>query len=605
METALPTAVRCLPEDFQTEITGIAAGVLHHDDHVYTTIAPDVWKLTDTDGDGAADERTVIASGFGLHIAYAGHDMHGLTVGPDGRIYWSIGDKGISVVDEHGTRHHYPNQGGVMRCNPDGTGFEVFAHGLRNVQELAFDQYGNLFGVDNDADQPKERERFVYIVKGMDAGWRCNYQYRGNGYNPWTDEKLWVPSFDQQAAYIIPPISHSLDGPAGFTFNPGTALSEAYRNYFFLTGAPGGQQVAFQVERDGASFRMVNEHSIGNGIPLVGINFGPDGALYGVDWGGGYPLNQRGAVWKIDVSTEHAQEARNQVAEILSQGTRELSVTDLRQHLTYADQRVRLNAQFELVKRDDVEALTEVARAGQPDESDEATLLARVHAVWGLGQLARSGRDVSGILSILLTDSDPQIRIQVARTIADIPRFDGRKLIPLLADTDERVQFHALIALASHTSPDAVDRILELAAELNPAETYLRHSVSMALASCATSNQLSACQTTSSGSVRLSAVLALRHQRSPAVAVFLNDTDDLVATEAARAIHDDLFNSRSFAGTGYSNCVCSYTPRSISAPGDQCGIPVRRTKERESSCIGGSGQPVFRRHSPGGFAVSD
>ena len=120
-------STKLFADGFNTEVTGTAAGVLHHQGHVYATIAPDVWKLTDIDGDGTADARQIIATGFGLHIAYAGHDMHGLTVGPDGKIYWSIGDKGINATSAEGKQFLYPNQGGVMRCNPDGSDFEVFA----------------------------------------------------------------------------------------------------------------------------------------------------------------------------------------------------------------------------------------------------------------------------------------------------------------------------------------------------------------------------------------------------------------------------------------------------------------------------------------------
>ncbi|MCB1231951.1 MAG: hypothetical protein KDN19_16905, partial [Verrucomicrobiae bacterium] len=112
-------------EGFQTEVTGIAAGVLWFDGDVYSTIAPDVWKLHDSNGDGKADHREVFAHGFGMHIAYAGHDMHGLTIGVDGRIYWSIGDKGVRVKSQEGLDWRYPNQGAVLRCEPDGSHFEV------------------------------------------------------------------------------------------------------------------------------------------------------------------------------------------------------------------------------------------------------------------------------------------------------------------------------------------------------------------------------------------------------------------------------------------------------------------------------------------------
>ena len=54
----------------------------------------------------------------------------------------------------------------MLRCNWDGSELEVFATGLRNVQELAFDDFGNLFSVDNDGDIREERERFVYITEG-------------------------------------------------------------------------------------------------------------------------------------------------------------------------------------------------------------------------------------------------------------------------------------------------------------------------------------------------------------------------------------------------------------------------------------------------------
>ncbi|MFK8114270.1 MAG: PVC-type heme-binding CxxCH protein [Rubripirellula sp.] len=524
-------------EDFQTEVTGIAAGVLWHEGNVYATIAPDVWRLRDTDQDRQADQREVVATGFGLHIAYGGHDMHGLTVGPDGKIYWSIGDKGISVTTADGKRLHYPNQGGVLRCDPDGSNFEVFAHGLRNVQELAFDAAGNLFGVDNDSDQENEKERFVYIVRDMDAGWRCNYQYRGSGYNPWTEEKLWLPHFDGQASYILPAIQNYVDGPAGFAFNPGTALNSKYRDHFFLTGAPGGFQFAFKVRSDGASFEMEDEHLIGSGIPLVGINFGPDGALYAVDWGGGYPLNQTGAVWKIDAPNSDLSEQRREVAIQLKNGFDGLALAKLTKLLGHADQRVRLGAQFELVKQNAADSLIESLQA----ESEYK----RFHAVWGLGQLARHG-DSQAKAALLqgLTLKDAEMLAQLTRTLTDVKDVDGQQFVRLLDHSDERVQFMASLALSKHPTKKAIGRLLSLSNELLESKRYLRFAVSRALAACATGTELAAAHSESSLVGRLNLVVAIRQQQDHShLNGFLSDEHEQVATEAARALHDDFSSS--------------------------------------------------------------
>lgn len=517
-------------DGFQTEITGIAAGVLWHDGDVFATIAPDVWRLRDTDGDGKADQREIMATGFGFHIAYAGHDMHGLTVGPDGKIYWSVGDKGIHVISKEGREFRFPNQGGVMRCNPDGTDFEVFAHGLRNVQELAFDEYGNLFGVDNDSDQKGEKERFVYIAKGIDAGWRCNYQYRGERYNPWMKEKLWQTRQPDQPAYVTPPLAYSIDGPAGFTFNPGTALSPEYKDYFFLTGAPGGVQIAFQAEPDGASFKQTHQHKIGNGVPLVGINFGPDGGLYGVDWGGGYPLNEKGAVWKIDVPSAADAPIRQEVRKLLAAGFADVATQVLLEQLGHADQRIRLESQFELVQRKELASLQAVAEKGP-------SRLARIHAIWGLGQLARQGEAAAvAMIGRLTSATDEEVQAQALRTISDIPVYNGPPLLACLNSASPRVRFFAAQALAAHPEAGGREAIAALLAANDGADLYLRHVGALALAAC---DDVAALADHPSAEVRLAAVVALRQQANPAVAKFLTDADPRVVREAVLAIHDD------------------------------------------------------------------
>ena len=312
-------------------MTGVAAGVMSYGDQVYLAAIPRVWKFSADRKPGAADfKKEILLEGFGVRIAYSGHDMHGLTMGPDGRIYWSIGDKGLNVTDAKGVVHKKTSEGAVLRCEKDGSGFEIFAHGLRNPQEIAFDQWGNLFSVDNDGDFKGERERIVYITERSDSGWRCNWQYRGGGYNPWMDEKLAVPQWEGQAAYITPPLANYLDGPSGFLYNPGTALGAAWKDTFFVTLFPGRKLAAFQLEPSGASFRMTNDRLAFSGPMMTGLSWGPDGAIYVADWNSpGWDPHDKGKIWKLDVEDKDKNPRRLATQSLLREGMEKKSVAEL------------------------------------------------------------------------------------------------------------------------------------------------------------------------------------------------------------------------------------------------------------------------------------
>ena len=530
-------------EGLNTEVTGLAGGILFRDNSAYVTCIPDMLKISDIDGDGKADKTEVLVSGFGIHIGYGGHDMHGPTMGYDGRIYWSIGDKGFSVRSREGEVFHYPYHGGMFRCEPDGSNFEVFAYGLRNPQELAFDEYGNWFIVDNDGDFG-DRERFHFLVEGTDTGWRATWQYRTNGkfgehggYNPWMADGLWKPHFEGQPAYITPAISNYSDGPCGFAYNPGTALSEKYRNYFFVTEFPGKNIRAFRTEPAGAGFKMVDEHVAHNGLMTTGINFGPDGALYLADWGNnGWAPHEKGRIMKLDAPGAMDHPLRKQTRKLLANGFDQLGVPELISLLAHADQRVRLETQFELVKRNASKALLKVAI-----ENDSQ--LARIHAIWGIGQLGRKDQAAIMPLRPLLNDRDPEIQAQFLRVISDTYHNDfAEQASDLLRSPHPRVQLFAGLALGKIGSEKNVPAITDFLEVNNNEDVFLRHAGVVALARAAEESPRSVLLLTRhpSESVRLAAVVALRRVGNSGVAMFLNDSSEKIVNEAAHAIHDEF-----------------------------------------------------------------
>jgi putative membrane-bound dehydrogenase-like protein len=535
---------RVMLEGFNADPThDVAGGVLHHNGDLFFGAAPALWRLRDANGDGLIESRSVMSQGYNVHPAVGGHGISGVTIGPDGRIYWEVGDMGFDVVDPSGRRWSSPNQGAVLRANPDGSDFEVFATGIRNLQEFAFDEYGNLISVDNDGDYPGETERLVYLTYGSDSGWRSNWQYGkytdpdNNRYNVWVDEGMFRPRFEGQAAHITPPIAPYHAGPAGMAYEPGTALSDEWRRHFFVAsfrGAAANANIyAFRLRNDGAGFALESDRVLLQGILTVGLKFGPDGALYLADWIRGWESKGEGRIWKVDSRVAASSAARIEVRSLLAQSFEARSGTDLGMLLQHADMRVRLKAQFELVRRADVTTLSLAARRAQHQ-------LARIHGLWGIGQLARKDPQHAVLLAELLDDPDPEIRAQAARLIGDARDVRaGDALRPLLADDSPRARFFAAEALGRLAYRPAVPDLVSMLAANNDRDANLRHAASLALSRMGDAAPLVALASHGSRGVRIAAIVALRRMRHPDVARFLADADELVAAEAARAINDD------------------------------------------------------------------
>ena len=532
-------AATLFADGFNDIVTGVAHSVTPIGDDVYATIIPDLWKFTDSNGDGRADRKTKLVHGFAPHIGYGNHDLHSVVQGYDGKIYWSMGDRGLNVVSKEGRRFVYPHTGAIVRCNPDGSEFEVFASGLRNCQYFDFDNYGNLFAIDHDADFQGERERLVYIPEGSDAGWRNYYQYRhsnrvlgGQGrdlYSPWLSEVMWKPLHEGQPSHFLPPIENSWNAPAAFSFQPGTALGGKYRDHFLLGGI--GNIRAFRMVADGASFRRQGEDIVVQGLSaqVLTSTFGPDGRLYFTLWG----ARGKSPLWALRSGDEQAsaKAAMEEVKERLGKGFKAEPASALLALLGHADRRIRQEAQFELVARGEVEKL----RALAMDQS--AARLPRLHSLWALGQLEDKNRV---LLRQLSSDSDAELRAQAARWAGDLT-FDPDDLVPrLLKDPSPRVQMYAAIAAGKLKNSQALGPLTELIVAADNRIPVLRHAGISGLVGVATNQQLQAFKSHPSTAMRIAAVVALRQRRAVVELLpFLRDLSPQVVADAVRGIYDE------------------------------------------------------------------
>src|SRR5688572_18747936 len=161
---------------YQGNDINTALGICVLGNKVIVSCSPNVFVLTDENGDDKADKKEVLFTGFGG--VDHDHGVHAFVFGPDGKLYFNMGDQGKEVklpdgkpvVDRFGIPVNNDGKpyrkGLVFRCNPDGSDFQVLGHNFRNNYEVAVDSFGTMWQSDNDDDG----NRGVRINYVMDYG---------------------------------------------------------------------------------------------------------------------------------------------------------------------------------------------------------------------------------------------------------------------------------------------------------------------------------------------------------------------------------------------------------------------------------------------------
>jgi putative membrane-bound dehydrogenase-like protein len=539
---------------FSGLLDGTGAGLLARGDDVYYTCIPKLWKLTDANHDGVAESGEALHHGFGVRVAFRGHDMHGLVLGPDKRLYWSIGDRGYHVINKEGELLALPGRGAVFRSNLDGTGLEVFAIGLRNPQELAFDDYGNLFTVDNNCDAG-DQARLVYVTEGSDSGWSMNFQYLPDR-GPWMSEEWWKPQAEGEAhpAFLNAPIANITAGPSGLACYPGVGMGPGMENNFFVCDFRGGSSysgiVRFTVAPEGGGFRFGEQEEFWWGMLATDMCFGPNGDMWASDWVSGWIGPGKGRIYRasFDAADKNLQAS---TAKLLAGDFAAMPVEQLAELLHHPDRRVRFEAQWSLVDRGELAVLNSVATESSLKEGTgesaqvDARLaeLARLHATWGLGMMLPEYAHDSAVWA-LLADSNPRIRAaalhvlrgRMARIVLDEPTKAA--IISKLRDADLKVRREAAYVVSEIRGPGVGLKLLDALDDQSSDDRFVLHAVSRGLAHALSELTLATFDGNPNSRHRLAAVLALRWQGSSYLQNFLKDRDPFIAAEAATAIYD-------------------------------------------------------------------
>lgn len=533
-------------DGFNSVLDGASGGVLARGGSVWFGSVPALWRLDGFDAEGRAEKRVELLRGFGVRFGLEGHDLRGLIAGPDGRLYFSCGDRGTNVKTKDGAVVALPEEGAVFRCEPDGSHFEVFCRGLRDPRDLAFDKYGNLFTADSGSGQG-DKARWLHLVEGGDYGWRIGWQDHplGAARNPWLTEKRWMPPTEGQAAWPLPAVANIPDGPAGIASNPGLGLSHQYEGHFFVCGS--GGLSTWKSRRYLASFRNDDEAVFLAHCAATDATFGPDSKLYISALAEGPAARGSGRIYRMFDANEHRSPQIEAARLLLADDFKTKAPVELGLLLGHLDQRVRLEATWSLGAQPDGEReLVDVATSGSKDAGDPQ--LARIHAVWGLGIAARraeyqtpgaAAKKLAPLLP-LLEDEDAEVRAQAVRVLAEnrvAEAYEG--LMKALRSEVDHVSFFAAQGLAKLGRKECVSQVLLMARTNSDHGAVIRHGYVRALAAAGDFPAIAEAAEHVDPAVRLVALLTMRLAGRAEIAQFLGDEDPLLCAEAARAIDDE------------------------------------------------------------------
>lgn len=440
-----------------------ALGICVLGEKVIVSCSPDVFVLTDTDGDDQADDKQLLYTKTG--DKQHDHSAHAFVFGPDGCLYWNIGNflKGVfdsdgkAIVDILGRQvlnNGIPYQQGMaFRQSLDGGTFEVLAHNLRNSYEITVDAFGDVWFTDND-DDGNRGTRFCFTLDGGNYGYTDELTGQGwrNNQRIGSSSEIPIRHWHQNDPGSIPNVLNNGSGsPSGVEVYEDNLLPKRIRGGI-IHCEPGHNVVRVylpQVAGAGYSAETI-ELIDGRQDPWfrpVDVATAPDGSLLIADWydpgvGGHRQADiDRGRIYHIAPrdATYRAEKFdlnnTTQACRALCSGnnsTRYAAWTALKQMGSSAEA-----------------ALEELSRSDDPRQ--------RARAYWLLIRLPAPGDQH---LKRAAEDSDDRVRAAATRMVTNFSTSTAEQRLSTLADDPAPLVRRAVaIALRKYHDEDFAPRL--------------------------------------------------------------------------------------------------------------------------------------------------
>ena len=441
-----------------------ALGISVLGNKVIVSCSPNVLIFTDENGDDVPDKKEILFKG--VQGVDHDHGMHAFIFGPDGRLYFNMGNEGRNlvsasgdtIIDIHGhkvaTNGKPFRDGLVLRSELDGSRVEVLANNFRNNYEVTVDPFGTLWQSDNDDDGNKGT-RINYVMEFGNYGFKdemtgASWPARRTNMEKTIPLRHW----HLNDPGVVPNLLQTYAGsPTGITMYEGTLLPEVFRGQIIHCDAGPNVVRAYPVQNDGAGYKAeivpVLQGQKDQWFRPSDVCVAPDGSLIIADWYdpgvGGHQVGdlERGRIYRVAPPKTGYKFSAADITSPEGAAAALLSSNPATRYLGWT-------------------ALNSLGEKSEPVlqkiwNSDNARNRAR--ALWLLARLPKGDEYILQSLE----DVNPDIRITGIRVSRQLNKDVIAVVAKLLNDSSAQVRRELIIALRESKSPHAPDLWTKLA----------------------------------------------------------------------------------------------------------------------------------------------